>query len=104
MKKAIFASLLALMFCVFCVSACQKEENLPPAELSSDLVSTPQPTPERTRAPVSHSTLPPLPETTEIPETTRELDDSLFLPETFEEQEGTLAVGSDEPGYGEVGQ
>lgn len=103
MKKAILISLLALMFCVFCVSACRNEEDQPPVESTQgEVTSTEEPT--RTRVPVVTSTLPPLPVTTDAPETTRDLDDSIFLPETFEEQDGTLAVGSDVPGYGELGR
>ena len=105
MKKAIVISVLALLFCVICVSACRKGEDTPP-DLTSDgvTVTESQEEPPRTRVPVVTSTLPPLPEPTEEPETSQELDDSIFRPETFPEQDGTLEVGSDVPGYGEIGR
>ena len=102
MKKAIVISVLALLFCVICVSACRKGEDTPPSD--DVTVTESQEEPTRTRVPVVTSTLPPLPEPTEEPETSQELDDSIFRPETFPEQDGTLEVGSDVPGYGEIGR
>ena len=101
MKKAVFIGILAVLFCVFC--ACQKENDTPPP--SSDALTSAQEEPTRTRVPVVTSTLPPLPEVTEAPEVTPEIDTSLFRPETFPDREdGTLELVPDEPGYGEIGQ
>lgn len=104
MKKAIIISVFALLFCVFC--ACARRNDTPPDETSGTTETEMQEEETiRTRVPVVTSTLPPIPEPTTEPETTQELDDSVFRPETFPEQdEGTVGIGSDSPGYGEIGR
>lgn len=102
MKKAILISVLAVLFCVFC--ACQGKTDSPAGESTDTTVLTASGTePERTRVPVSTSTLPPLPDETEAPGTEPEIDTSLFQPETFEEGAGVLEVVTDVPGHGAIG-
>ena len=103
MKKAILLSILALLICVLiaCRTGTEPSPDSTPEGTERTVVSEP----ERTRVPVSHSTLPPLPETTEQPEPTAEPDPSLFQPETFDETPGdTLGKVTDQPGFGQIGR